>query len=80
MWEIFPRFGLLKILLAIFSALFLSVLILLIGPDGDELSWGNFGDSFKLAVPITLIFPAIIFSLANGAVFLEIPISWKGST
>lgn len=65
MWKVFPRLGLLKILLAIFSALFLSALILLIGPDGGELSWGNFGDSFKLATPITIIFFVIIFFIGK---------------
>lgn len=64
MWKVFPRLGLLKLLFAIFSALFLSALILLMGPDGD-LSWDNFGDSFKLATPITLIFVATIFAIGK---------------
>ena len=60
MWKVFPKLGLLKLLLAIFSALFLSALILWLGPDGGTISWDNFGDSFKLATSITLIFIAII--------------------
>lgn len=64
-----------------FSALFLSALILLVGPDGGNLSWGSFGDSFKLTISITLIFFAIIFYWQVGMVgFLETPISWKSST
>ncbi|ASK19251.1 Cap15 family cyclic dinucleotide receptor domain-containing protein [Halomonas sp. N3-2A] len=75
MWKVLPKLGLLKLLLAIFSALFLSALILLIGPDGGDLSWGNFGDSFKLATPITLIFVAIIFCIGKWGwlIFWKLP-------
>src|SRR5690606_41979754 len=65
MWKVFPKLGLLKLLLAIFSALFLSALILLMGTNGGELSWNNFGDSFKLSTPITLIFIVVIFVIGK---------------
>src|SRR5690606_42040155 len=65
MWKVFPKLGLLKLLLAIFSALFLSALILLIGANGGELSWNNFGDSFNLSTPITLLFLAVIFVIGK---------------
>lgn len=65
MWKVFPKLGLLKLLLAIFAALFLSALILLIGPDGRCLSWHDFGDSFKLITPITLIFAGVIFVIGK---------------
>ena len=61
MWRVFTKLGLFKLLLTIFSALFLAALILSLGPHCGSISWDNFGDSFKLATPITLIFIAIIF-------------------
>lgn len=75
MWKVFPKLGLLKLVLAIFSALFLSALILLLGPDAGTISWDNFGDSFKLATPITLIFIAIIvvFGKWGWLVFWKFP-------
>lgn len=65
MWRVFPKLGLLKVLLATFSALFLSALILLLGPDDGAISWDSFGDAFKLSTPITLIFVAIIFVIGR---------------
>lgn len=65
MWKVFPKLGLLKLLLAIFSALFLSALILLMSPNGGGLSWNTFGDSFQLTAPITLIFVFIIFVIGK---------------
>ena len=75
MWKVFPKLGLLKLLLAIFSALFLSALILLMGPDGGGLSWNNFGDSFKLTTPIILIFAIVIFVIGKWGwlVFWKLP-------
>lgn len=61
MWKVFPKLGLLKFLLAIFSSLFLSALILSLGHNGGAISWDNFEDSLKLSTPITLIFIAAIF-------------------
>lgn len=65
MWKVFPKIGLIKALFSIFSALFLAALIIFLGPDGGILSWDNFGDSFRLATSITLIFIAIIFIICK---------------
>ena len=61
MWKVFPKLGLLKLLLFIFSALFLSALILILGQSSGELSWDNFYNSLKISSPITLFFCSIIF-------------------
>jgi len=76
MWKVFPKFGMLKIILLIFSALFLSSLILLLKPVivGDSsLSWDNFGVALGLATPVTMIFIGIIYSIGK---WVWIPI-WK---
>lgn len=76
MWRVFPKLGLLKLLLAIFSIIFLSALILLLGPDGGAISWNSFGDAFKIATPATFIFVAIIFVIGRWGwlVFWKSPI------
>lgn len=76
MWKVFPKLGLIKLLLAIFSALFLSALILLMSTNGEELSWNNFGDSFKLSTSITLIFIAVIYVIGKWGwlLFWKLPL------
>ncbi|WP_185233780.1 Cap15 family cyclic dinucleotide receptor domain-containing protein [Teredinibacter franksiae] len=74
MWKVFPKVGLLKVLFSIFSALFLTVLIIVVGGDqGAGLTWGDFGAAFRLATPITLIFIGFIYVVGKwGWLFL-----WK---
>ena len=62
MWKVFPKIGLLKVLFSIFSALFLTGLILVVGSNqGAGLTWDDFGSAFRLATPITLIFIGFIY-------------------
>jgi hypothetical protein len=62
MWKVFPKILLLKVLFLIFSALFLTGLILVIGSDhAAGLTWDDFGAAFSLATPITLIFIGLIY-------------------
>jgi len=67
MWKVFPKLGILKILLLIFAALFLSVLILIFSPYDNVsfITWSNFGTAFELATPVSMIFLAFIFVLGK---------------
>lgn len=67
MWRVFPKLGLLKLLFAVFSALFLSALILLFSNKftGGALKWENFGAAFEIATPVTMVFIALVFIIGK---------------
>jgi hypothetical protein len=66
MWKVFPKLGLLKAIFAVFSALFLAALIYFIGPHQTEsITWNDFGPSFKLATPITLLFIGLVYVIGK---------------
>lgn len=67
MWKVFPRLGLLKFLFVAFSALFLSVLILLFSTknNGSILSWNQFSSAFEIATPVTIAFIVLIFVIGK---------------
>ncbi len=64
MWKVLPKLGLLKFLFSVFSALFISFLILLLEPapgESNSISWNNFGEVFKFATPVTILFISIVY-------------------
>jgi len=66
MWKVFPKLGLLKLLFLIFSALFLSALIIVFSSSQeDTFTWSNFGVALELATPVTLLFIAFIYILGK---------------
>lgn len=67
MWKVLPRLGVLKILLLIFAALFLTVLILMLSPNDNVklITWSEFGAAFELATPVTIIFLFFIYALGK---------------
>lgn len=78
MWKVLPKLGILKILLLIFSALFLSALILILSPNDNtkSISWSEFGAAFELSSPVTIIFLVSIYALGKWGwlVFWKLPL------
>ena len=78
MWKVLPRLGILKILLLIFLALFLTVLILILSPSDDVnlIPWSEFGTAFELASPVTIIFLTFTYVLGKWGwlVFWKLPL------
>jgi hypothetical protein len=78
MWKVLPKLGVLKILLLIFSALFLAVIILMLSPNDNAklIPWSEFGSAFELTTPVTIIFLAFIYILGTWGwlLFWKLPL------
>ena len=63
MWKVLPKLGLLKVLLYIFSAIFLAVIMINFTPADieGEFTFEKFTTALGLAAPVTMLFLLIIF-------------------
>lgn len=81
MWKVFPRLGLFKLIFIVFSALFLSGLILAFptGIEGGIFTWNHFGASLKVATPVTFLFLTIfyVFGKWGWLLFWKLPLLGK---